>query len=284
MHVKKSATLVANTTPPDLVLNRHCGQCEFQGRCHKQATEKDDLSLLGGMSAKERKKLHGKGIFTVTQLSYTFRPRVDAVSARPQREISSFATSARDSRKTDPRHRPPRAETRWHAGLSGCRRSAGSRFLLPDRRSRRNWRRCCSTRFWADDETGEKRIWDEFRAVLSAISNPRIIHYGSYETIFLKRMCERYGGPREGSTAATAIEHPTNLLSFVYARIYFPTFSNGLKDIAGYLGFQWSGSPASGLEAIVWRHRWEASRDSREEQALARLQPRRLRSPCTRGQ
>jgi predicted RecB family nuclease len=27
------------------------------------------------MSAKDRKKLHGKGIFTVTQLSYTFRPR-----------------------------------------------------------------------------------------------------------------------------------------------------------------------------------------------------------------
>ena len=57
-------------------------------------------------------------------------------------------------------------------------------------------------------------------------------------------------------------------LSFVFARIYFPTFSNGLKEIAGYLGFQWSGSPASGLEAIVWRHRWEASRDPAEKQAL----------------
>jgi predicted RecB family nuclease len=75
MRTKSCAALVANTSPPDLVLNRHCGQCEFQSRCHKQARGKDDLSLLGGMSDKERKKLHDKGIFTVTQLSYTFRPR-----------------------------------------------------------------------------------------------------------------------------------------------------------------------------------------------------------------
>src|SRR5262249_22559541 len=95
-----------------------------------------------------------------------------------------------------------------------------------------------------------------------------VIYYGSYETVFLKRMRERYSGPREGSAAAIAIAHPTNLLSLVYGRIYFPTFSNGLKNIAGYLGFQWSGSPASGLEAIVWRHRWEASRDHAERQAL----------------
>ena len=39
----------------------------------------------------------------------------------------------------------------------------------------------------------------------------------------------------------------TNLLSFIYAQIYFPTYSNGLKEISGYLGFRWSGSPSSGL-------------------------------------
>ena len=94
-----------------------------------------------------------------------------------------------------------------------------------------------------------------------AIPDPRLVHYGSYETVFLKRMRKRHGGPREGSAGATAIEHAVNLLSFVFARIYFPTFSNGLKAIAGYLGFRWSGSPVSGLEAIVWRRRWEASRD-----------------------
>ncbi len=71
---------------PDLVLNRHCAECEFQARCRKLAVEKDDLSLLAGMSAKERQKLRSKGIFTVTQLSYTFRPRRRPRRQRDKRE------------------------------------------------------------------------------------------------------------------------------------------------------------------------------------------------------
>ena len=67
--------LLAATSPPDLVLNRHCPQCQFQDRCRKKAIEKDDLSLLAGLTDKERTRLNRRGIFTVHQLSYTFRPR-----------------------------------------------------------------------------------------------------------------------------------------------------------------------------------------------------------------
>ena len=73
--IKDITVLLAGNSPPSLVLNRHCSQCEFQARCRRKSIEADELSLLSGMSEKERKKLHGKGIFTVTQLSYTFRPR-----------------------------------------------------------------------------------------------------------------------------------------------------------------------------------------------------------------
>jgi predicted RecB family nuclease len=73
--IKKIVGLLAENAQPDVVLNRHCHQCEYQARCRMQATNKDELSLLSRMSEKERKKLHAKGIFTITQLSYTFRPR-----------------------------------------------------------------------------------------------------------------------------------------------------------------------------------------------------------------
>ncbi len=82
----KTVELLSNDAPPDLVLNRHCGECEFQERCRKIAIEKDDLSLLAGISAKERQKLRSKGIFTVTQLSYTFRPRRRPKRMRDKRE------------------------------------------------------------------------------------------------------------------------------------------------------------------------------------------------------
>jgi predicted RecB family nuclease len=60
---------------PELVLNQHCSECEFRTRCRQIAMEKDDLSLLSRMTAQERKKQHNKGIFTITQFSYTFRLR-----------------------------------------------------------------------------------------------------------------------------------------------------------------------------------------------------------------
>ena len=82
----KMAEMLAGDSPPDLVLNRHCGECEFRDRCRQKAIEKDDLSLLAGMSAKERKKFNSKGIFTVTQLSCTFRPRRRSKRRRDKRE------------------------------------------------------------------------------------------------------------------------------------------------------------------------------------------------------
>ena len=267
--IKDITALLADDSPPDLVLNRHCGQCEFQARCRERATEKDELSLLSGMSEKERKRLHGRGIFTVTQLSYTFRPRRRRRSSRDKPEKFHHSLRALAIR-----------ENKIHAvDLPDPKLDGTPIYLdvegLPDRDFYyligvriRTGEDAVQYSFWANDENEEERIWKTFLDVISAIPDPRLMHYGSYETVFLKRMCARHGGPREGSAAATAIEHAVNLLSFVFARIYFPTFSNGLKEIAVYLGFKWTGSPASGLEAIAWRHRWEASWDSREKQAL----------------
>jgi hypothetical protein len=220
------------------------------------------------MTEKERKKLHGKGIFTVTQLSYSFRPRRRRRESRGTKEKFHHSLRALAIR-----------EKKIHAvDLTDQILDGTPVYLdvegLPDR----NFYYLIGVRvgtsagaiqhtFWADDEDAEGRIWTEFLRVLLSIPDPRLVHYGSYETVFLKQMRDRYGGPQEVSAAA-AIKRAVNLLSFVFARIYFPTFSNGLKDIARYLGFQWSGTPSSGLEAIVWRHQWEASRDPEAKQAL----------------
>jgi predicted RecB family nuclease len=39
----KMRVLLAAACPPDLVLNRHCPECEFRDRCREKAIEKDDL-------------------------------------------------------------------------------------------------------------------------------------------------------------------------------------------------------------------------------------------------
>jgi predicted RecB family nuclease len=83
------------------------------------------------------------------------------------------------------------------------------------------------------------------------IENPVLIHYGSFESAFLKHMVEKYGGPPNHSGVAKALESSVNLVSIIFGQIYFPTYSNGLKEIAGWLRFRWSDPDSSGLHSIV---------------------------------
>jgi transposase len=121
---------------------------------------------------------------------------------------------------------------------------------------------------WADTAADEGKIWREFLGVLETVEKPLLIHYGSYETAFLKRMGERHGKPPDRSAAAEAIKAAVNLLSTIFAQVYFPTFSNGLKEIAGHLGFRWSDFAVTGIETIRWRHEWVASRARDQKSAL----------------
>jgi predicted RecB family nuclease len=61
--------------PPRLVLKKYCATCDFQSRCLHIAADRDDLSQLATITPKERTKYNEKGIFTITQLSYGYRPR-----------------------------------------------------------------------------------------------------------------------------------------------------------------------------------------------------------------
>ena len=254
--------------PPELVLNRHCAECEFQIQCREKTIAKDDLSLLSGMSEKERKKLNGKGIFTVTQLSYTFSPRRRSkrLAAKPEKYHHSLKALAIRKQKIHIVGKPQlRIEgTPIFFDVEG----------LPDRDSYyligvrfKTSEGIIQHSLWAD-RAEEEKIWIEFLRILSDIENPVLIHYGSFETTFLKKMCDRYGGPPEGSAASKAIASTINLLSVIFAQVYFPSYSNGLKENARFLGFEWTHPSSSGLQSIVWRHQWEESRDPTVQEKL----------------
>src|SRR5262249_29656102 len=86
--------LQAGGEPPRLTLNGHCQLCEFRQHCHAQAARDDDLSLLRGMSEQEISRQNSKGIFSVRQLSYTFRVRRRNKRAKSQAFPRSFALQA----------------------------------------------------------------------------------------------------------------------------------------------------------------------------------------------
>jgi len=78
-------------------------------------------------------------------------------------------------------------------------------------------------------------------------------------------MQKKYGG---ADVVDKIKSSAVNVLSLIYAHVYFPTYSNGLKSIANYLGFQWSSPDASGIQSIVWRYSWEKTKQDGFKQKL----------------
>jgi hypothetical protein len=210
------------------------------------------------MAEKERRRFKNSGIFTITQLSYTYRPRRTPknLTYKPRRYQHALKALAIRERKIYTVGGPElKLEgTPVYFDVEGIP-DRGFYYLIGLRIKTRQ--EIIKHSLWADNTDQEKRIWTAFLRVLSNIEKPTLIHYGSYETTFLKQMCERYGGPENNSGGAEALQSRLNLLSNLFGTVYFPTYSNGLKDCAKSLGFAWSAANASGAMAILWRRRWE---------------------------
>jgi predicted RecB family nuclease len=167
--IGKVAALLSATAPPDLILNRHCPECVFQSRCKKIAVEKDELSLLANLPDKERSRLNRKGIFTVNQLSYTFRPRL---AAQPEKYHHSLKALSIRERKIHIVGNPtlqiegtpiyfdveglPDREFYYLIGLHLEGDTSGMRHSL-----------------WADSAVDEERIWNTFSQYFVGNRQPR---------------------------------------------------------------------------------------------------------------
>lgn len=122
---------------------------------------------------------------------------------------------------------------------------------------------------WADGLDGEHAIWKNCLRELKAIGNAQIVSYGAYETRFLRHMRARYIlAPDDAEFVDQLIETSVNLVRCIYGKIYFPTFSNSLKEVARYLGFEWNWPQASGAAAPLLRRTWELGADDELKREL----------------
>ena len=116
--------------------------------------------------------------------------------------------------------------------------------------------------FWADDPDDERLMWENCFQTLKAVGDAQIISYGAYEARFLRRMRERYILPPDDlEIVDRIIATSLNLLGYIYGKIYFPTYSNSLKEVGRYLGHEWTWPEASGAAAPLLRRAWELGAD-----------------------
>ncbi|MHA2095116.1 MAG: TM0106 family RecB-like putative nuclease, partial [Candidatus Hodarchaeales archaeon] len=245
---------------PRLILNRHCEICEFKNHCFERAKKEDELSLLRGLKEKEIIKLNKRGIFTVAQLSYTFRPRRQMKNRKisKQKHFVSLNALALRTNKVYIYNRPniPDGKVKIYLDIEG---DVDRKFFYLIGVVVDNSKSLERYSFWIEEEDESEIIINAFIRLIRKYRNIKLFHFGSYETKFFNYISNL--DINMGGSINRIVTNSVNVLSLIYSSIYFPTYSNQLKDIAKYLGFNWTIEGASGLQSILWRRKWEKTKD-----------------------
>jgi predicted RecB family nuclease len=246
--------------PPKLLLNDHCRICEFHDRCRDQAIREDNLSLLRGIGEKTIKRHARKGVLTLTQLAHTFRPRRRGKRADTPLKLRDHALHALAIRDQTiyvlGAPKLPTARVRIYLDIEGDPEE-GFTYLIGlivcdgERVERHS--------LWSDDRKDEVKIFTSFLDIVARYDAPQLYCYGSYERSFVASMRRQVRHKKRVDTVLAAL---TNVLTIIYPHFYFPTYSNGLKDVAGFFGCHWTEPDASGIESVVWRKNWEKTGDA----------------------
>lgn len=262
-------TLMIENVTPLIMRQDNCRICEFEENCRRYLIERDDLSLMGSIDAIEIVKKNKKGIFTINQLSYNFRPKrfkKMRVGGRPfSPELKALAIRDKKTYILDTPHEIKSGKTEIYLDFEGL---PDENFIyligliIKDNDSEKK------VSLWADSKESEREIFQHFVATISGYKDSVIYHYGSYETRELKRAIKLY--PEFHSALVEILDRTVNLLSFFYSSIYTPTYTNELKDIGRFLGFDWTDKHSSGIQSIAWRKRWELSWDTIHKDMLLR--------------
>jgi predicted RecB family nuclease len=222
---------------PSLILNKHCGCCQFQLSCRTKAEQEDNISLLAHATKKVVNHYEKKGIFTVRQLSYLYKPRRRNKRARKApvvlHKIELQALAIRTN-KTYIQELPQLVRKPFEIfldmeGIPDQQYEYLIGLIVSNENSPpRNYS------FWADNQEEEIIIWQQFIGIIKQYADAPIYHYGDYEVRAITRMVKCYGSEIEFENIKSRL---ININTYIYGQVYFPTYSNGLKDIGRFLGW-----------------------------------------------
>jgi len=254
--------IIGTEEPPPFYRNPHCPECQFKNSCYKKLKERDCISLLPGMSEKVLAKYHSKGMFTITQLSHIFRPR--RRGRRPQNPNGSYlwdlkALAIREQ-KTFVIYPPDmeKSSTEIFIDFEGLPEEGWVYLIGIVIKAEGKENDIYS--YWANDKSEEEQIFQNLFEILIAHPDVPIYYYGSYESKALKLAAKKWSGIFEQELPEIE-RRLVNVLSYLRTHVYPPTYGNGLKEVAGFLGFQWRDQEADGVLSMKWRKDWETSRD-----------------------
>lgn len=237
------------------------GSCGFpwESYCNKLAEETNDISLVAGVSLKTKHKLVEHGLRTVHDLASSEMQKLVEIKGVGNGTAAKLVHSAKAIQSKKPIIKStksivfPSCTVEIFLDLEGVDPSMmGDEVIQVDYLigalvrvgSKEEY-----LAFVAQDLEHEKEMLFEFLDFIKKQKDYVIYHYHHYEKTHLEKMMTRHGVDEKVKNMV--FEQMIDIYKIATSSVAFPTYGNGLKPVAKYLGFTWRHKNVDATESIA---------------------------------
>ncbi len=226
---------------------------------NKLAVEKNDVSLIPGVGPTLRASLKDSGFATVADVNSVGHRDLQRVKSIGAVRAENFSLKAKAICASLPVARPgvsPAFEQKsceLYLDLEGTDPRLGTDGLPVTNYLIgvlfRDSERTQYIPFFAHTLQDEKRNLEEFCRYVGLLDDFIIYHWHHYERVHLQKMFDHYEiGPETSQHVMGHLVDPHPMATKSFA---FPSYSDGLKAIAGCLGFKWRQDDVDAMTSVV---------------------------------
>jgi uncharacterized protein len=236
------------------------GSCDYPwaNYCNKKAVETNDISLVAGISLKTKNMLVDNKLNTVEDLARANMQDLTGIKGIGNKTAKKYVTTAKaiqtkthiiiDKDMID----FPERKVEIFLDLEGIDPQSAEGgipqidYLIGIIVRVDSEEKYIS--FTAKDTNHEKEMLLEFLEFIKKQNDYVIYHYHHYEKTHLTKMMENY--EIDETTKKMVLDYLIDVYKVATNSVVFPTYGNGLKQIAPYLGFSWRHKDVSATESI----------------------------------
>lgn len=230
-----------------LHIDTTCKECPWRDVCTKIAEQKQDVSLIYGLSRPVHYKLESLGIKTLADIETADVGKLSELDGVGEASVHKWKEQANVLiTKKEKIKKIEFPKTRNHICLDIESSEDGRVYLIG------LWHDDKFVHFFSEDD--EKKMVNKFVDYLLSLGDYKLYHYGSIEKTTFRRLFELYGV--DENIAKDIISNMIDLLPLVRKNAILPIQFYNLKDVAKYFGFKWRASDAGGGNSMTWYDAW----------------------------
>ena len=235
------------------------GQWPWETYVNQLAIDRKDVSLVPGIGAAKRNDLIEAGFDDVQAIAASAVESLTEIRGIGEKMASKLITSANALvlERPIPRGKAPelpKSKNQVFLDLEGTDSRIGAEGLdvvnyLIGGVIRGPFDQAEYKAFFAETLSDEEKVLREFLEWAASLEDPVFYHWHNYERTHLVKMSNFYG--IDGTLQSEVTSRLVDLQAITTAAFAFPTYGEGLKDIAKCLDFRWRHADVSALSSVV---------------------------------